>query len=223
MTNIDAVLFDLDSTLCVSDQDEEAVLAEAFDRASVEQYCTVTDIIAAVDDITTPKTPHEFYEFCFAAAAREAGVETPHASALATAYEECLDHSAVSFRPGAEAALEAASDAKLGLVTNGGEANQTVKLEALGITDVFDTHVFVNPSGGVPPKPDPTPFEHALTELDATPADAIHVGDSLGADVAGANALGIDSVWVPYREQITDPIPEPTYTLHSLAEFPSLL
>ncbi|WP_435151749.1 HAD family hydrolase [Haladaptatus sp. DFWS20] len=223
MADFDAILFDLDSTLCVSDQDEEAVLAEAFDRVSVDQYCTVADIIAAVDDISTPKTPHEFYEFCFAVTARKAGIETHHASDLATAYEACLDHSAVSFRPGAEAALAAASDANLGLVTNWDEATQTVKLDALGISDVFDTPVFANPRDGVPPKPDPTPFERALSELDSEPGNTIHVGDSLGADVAGANGLDIDSVWVPYKEQVTDPTPEPTHILPSLAEFPSLL
>ncbi|WP_231184632.1 HAD family hydrolase [Haladaptatus sp. DYF46] len=223
MTDFDAVLFDLDSTLCVSDQNEEALIADAFDRVPVEQYCTLDDIIAAVDGIPTAETPHEFYEFCFAAAARDAGVEEHHASDLATAYEACLDHSAVSFRPGAEAALEAANGTSLGLVTNGDETTQSTKLDALGIADTFDTLVFVDPRNGVPPKPDAAPFEKALTELGATPDDALHVGDSLRADVAGANALGIDSVWVPNEERVTDSAPEPTYTLSSLAEFPSLL
>ncbi len=125
--------------------------------------------------------------------------------------------------PAPKAALEAANDANLGLVTNGDEATQTVKLEALGITDVFDTLVFVDPSGGVPPKPDSAPFERALTALDVEPENAVHVGDSLGADVAGANAMGIDSVWVPHEERIENPTPEPTYTLPSLAEFPTVL
>jgi HAD superfamily hydrolase (TIGR01509 family) len=223
MTYFDAVLFDLDATLCVSDQDEEALLAEAFDRVSVEPYCTLDDIIAAVDDIPIAETSHELYEFCFAATARETGVENHHASALATAYEACLDHSAVSFRPGAEAALAAASGTNLGLVTNGDEATQTVKLDALGITDAFDTHVFVDPRNGVPPKPDAAPFEKALTELGVTPDDALHVGDSLRADVAGANALSIDSVWVPHEERAIESTPEPTHTLTSLAEFPELL
>ena len=223
MTDLDAILFDLDSTLCVSDQDEEALVAEAFDRVSVEQYCTLDDIVAAVDGIPTAETPHEFYEFCFDATARNAGVEDAHASELASAYEACLDHSAVSFRPGAKAALEAASETNVALVTNGDEETQTVKLETLGITDAFDTHVFVDPRGGVPPKPDPTPFERALSELDVKAENTIHVGDSLRADVAGANAFGIDSVWVPYEERVTNPTPEPTYTLPSLAEFPTIL
>lgn len=223
MTDFDAVLFDLDATLCVSDQNEEALIADAFDRVSVEQYCTLDDIIAAVDGIPIAETSHEFYEFCFAAAAREAGVEEHHASALATAYEACLDHSAVSFRPGAEAALEAASGTNLGLVTNGDEASQNTKLDALGIADAFDTLVFVDPRNGVPPKPDAAPFEKALTELGTTPDDALHVGDSLRADVAGANALGIDSVWVPHDERAMEPTPEPTHTLTSLVEFPELL
>ncbi|WP_139136005.1 HAD family hydrolase [Haladaptatus sp. W1] len=194
------------STLCVSEQDEGAVLTDAFDRASVEQYCTVADIIEAVDDIPTAETSHEFYELCFAAA-----------------YEECVDHSAVSFRPGAEDALAAASETNVGLVTNGDEATQTVKLDALGIADAFDTLVFVDPRNGVPPKPDAAPFEKALTDLGVAPDDALHVGDSLRADVAGANALGIDSVWVPHENRRIESAHEPTHTLTSLAEFPELL
>ncbi len=184
---------------------------------------TLDDVIAAIGDIPTAQTSHEFYEFCFDAAARKTGVKEAHASELATAYEACLDHSAVSFRPGAEAALGAASEADIGLVTNGDEATQTIKLDALGIADFFDTLVFVDPPGGVPPKPNPEPFERALTELDANQSETIHVGDSLRADVAGANAFGIDSVWIPYEERVTNPTPEPTYTLPSLAEFPNIL
>lgn len=35
-----------------------------------------------------------------------------------------------------------------------------------------------------------------LDHLDATPETTVHVGDSLGSDVAGANAAGIRSVWL---------------------------
>ncbi len=103
--------------------------------------------------------------------------------------------------------MEAASGTNLELVTNGDEAPQNTKLDALGIADAFDTLVFVDPRNGVPPKPDAAPFEKALTELGTTPNDALHVGDSLRADIAGANALGMDSVWVPHDERAMEPTP----------------
>jgi len=43
-------------------------------------------------------------------------------------------------------------------------------------------------------KPDPRPFERALEALGVAPADAVHVGDDLQADVAGARAAGVEPV-----------------------------
>ena len=45
-------------------------------------------------------------------------------------------------------------------------------------------------------KPDPAIFARALALAGAAPADALHVGDSLSYDVAGARAAGIEAVLV---------------------------
>jgi putative hydrolase of the HAD superfamily len=45
-------------------------------------------------------------------------------------------------------------------------------------------------------KPSPAIFEHALALVRAEPAEAIHVGDSLEEDVAGARAAGIEPVLI---------------------------
>lgn len=45
-------------------------------------------------------------------------------------------------------------------------------------------------------KPAPQVFEEALALAGVGPDDALHVGDSLDADVAGAQAAGIDAVWL---------------------------
>ncbi|WP_261567728.1 HAD family hydrolase [Frankia gtarii] len=50
-------------------------------------------------------------------------------------------------------------------------------------------------------KPRPEPFRLALDHLGLAPGEAWHVGDSLTADVAGANALGIPVVWVNRRRR----------------------
>ncbi len=44
-------------------------------------------------------------------------------------------------------------------------------------------------------KPHPRLFEHALERLDVQADEAVMVGDSLHADVAGAQALGMTAVW----------------------------
>lgn len=75
-------------------------------------------------------------------------------------------------------------DHALGIVTNGGPDTQKPKLDALGLTRSFDTVVYAGYD--VAPKPDPAPFERALGDLDVRPERAVHVGNSLEADVAGA-------------------------------------
>ena len=45
-------------------------------------------------------------------------------------------------------------------------------------------------------KPAPEIFAHALSEAGAAPSDALHVGDSVAEDVAGARATGIEPVLI---------------------------
>jgi putative hydrolase of the HAD superfamily len=45
-------------------------------------------------------------------------------------------------------------------------------------------------------KPDPAIFRAALERLGATAGEAMHVGDSMEHDVAGARAAGLDAVLV---------------------------
>jgi putative hydrolase of the HAD superfamily len=68
-------------------------------------------------------------------------------------------------------------------------------------------------------KPSPAIFERALALVGATPAETIHVGDSLEEDVAGARAAGIAPVLV--RRDGGQPAPG-VRTISSLDELGSL-
>lgn len=219
MTAYDATCFDLDGTLCEPTRDEDELLEATFERAGLEPYCTSADLRAAIPSLPTAETDREFFELLFAEAAERAGRDRSIAPALADAQLEERDPTAVALRPGAERALEAARErGPVGLVTNGGRETQTRKLEALGIADAFDAAVFTDPDAGIHPKPDPAPFERALEGLGVDPARTVHVGDALHADVAGANAMGMDSAWVDLGHETPDEH-EPTYALASLEEF----
>ena len=223
MSPYDAICFDLDRTLCEPTQDADALLAAAFEGVDCEPFCTPADLRAAVPSLPTAETDREFYENLFAEAARRADADPALAAALADRYLEVQDPTAVRFRPGARTALEYARErADVALITNGGRPTQTRKLRALGIEDAFDVRVFTEPSAGIFPKPDAAPFEYALSELGAAPDAAIHVGDSLHADVAGANAMGLDSAWIDLGEGRTDEH-EPTYELSSLEALESIV
>ena len=222
MAAYDAICFDLDHTLCESTQDPTTILERVFERAGCEPFCTPADLQAAVPSLPTAGTDREFYENLFGAVAADADIDLEIAPTLADHYLTIQDPTAVRFRPGAERILEYAGDrGPLALITNGGRPTQTQKLSALGIEDVFDVRVFTDPSAGIHPKPNAAPFEYALGELDVGPEQAIHVGDSLHADVAGANAMGLDSAWLADEGQ-----PEhhqPTYELEALEALESIL
>ncbi len=64
-------------------------------------------------------------------------------------------------------------------------------------------------------KPSPKIFERALAVADVSPAQAIHVGDSIEEDVAGARAAGIEAVLIA---RDGGPTPQGVRAIESLLE-----
>jgi HAD superfamily hydrolase (TIGR01509 family) len=227
MDDLEAVLFDLDGTICVHDQDPVVLWDRAFEDAGVDPPVTPGDV-AGVDaeDTPTVETEHGFFRALYEVAVEEAGgtPDPDRADAVAAAYRTAYDPAQVSYRSGAREALERARERHaVGLVTNGGRDTQTSKLASLGIQESFDAAVYCDPRAGIDPKPDPTPVELALDDL-GVPADrAVLVGDTLRADVGGAHNAGVRSAWVPHRDWDRDPHPDPDHVLDGMDEFAALL
>ncbi|HEY6056630.1 MAG TPA: HAD family hydrolase, partial [Candidatus Limnocylindrales bacterium] len=102
-------------------------------------------------------------------------------------------------------------------------------LEAAGWRACFDAVVVSQTVGWI--KPDRRIFEAAAARLGiARPASVLHVGDDLGADVAGARAVGWRTAWLRSRP-LDSPLPtaeaaadvRPDLTLDRLEELPELL
>jgi putative hydrolase of the HAD superfamily len=73
-------------------------------------------------------------------------------------------------------------------------------------------------------KPHPSIFHAALDAVDAAPGEALYVGDSLGDDVCGAQAAGMDVVWINASgEREPSGSKAPTYTVTRLEDIASLL
>lgn len=66
-------------------------------------------------------------------------------------------------------------------------------LEELGVLPYFE-HVITSCDFGWM-KPHRRIYEHALALFDVPPAEAVMIGDSLHADVAGAQAVGLKAIW----------------------------
>lgn len=90
-------------------------------------------------------------------------------------------------------------------------------LTALGLSeDLFDTVVLS--SDIMRPKPRPEPFQRALAALGLTAAEAVFVGDNLDADIRGAKAVGLTTVWKLNGRHEVPPAPEADYMIHDLWE-----
>lgn len=234
----DAVLFDLDDTLSEYRRGQAELLAASFERAGVEPFFDAADYIAQYDAFygDGETAVDDLRERCFVAICERRGHDPDLGRELAAHYAEERDQTNVRFRPGARQALEATTERlPVAIVTNGDRAMQRAKLDALGIRDRVDTVVY----GGVdvPAKPEPEPFDHALAALESPAERTVHVGNSLGTDVAGATAAGLWSVWTPTPGDLPDGIadpaaadpahpevdPTPDTVLTDLGELPSLL
>jgi putative hydrolase of the HAD superfamily len=68
-------------------------------------------------------------------------------------------------------------------------------------------------------KPHAGIFRHALREARVSAGEALHVGDHLDADVAGARSLGISAVLIDRRDRYSEAdVPDGVPLIHSLAE-----
>jgi len=83
---------------------------------------------------------------------------------------------------------------KLAVITNGPGTTQRDKLQFLKLEPYFDVCTISGEVGHN--KPSAAIFEHTLGALGVTADEALHVGDSLPADVAGALGAGMTAVWL---------------------------
>ena len=82
----------------------------------------------------------------------------------------------------------------LAVVTNGPTSVQAHKIRAAGLDEVADA-VCISEEVGVR-KPDPLIFRTAARRAGVSLEGAWMIGDNLDADIAGAQGVGVRSVWV---------------------------
>ncbi|MFW6600421.1 HAD family hydrolase [Propionibacteriaceae bacterium Y2011] len=102
------------------------------------------------------------------------------------------------------------------IVTNGAHAQQSRKVATLGLAPYVDA-VVVSESAGHR-KPEPEIFQLAAAAARADLDGAWMIGDSAHADIAGAQAVGIGSVWLHRTRSWPDELPEPDHHADSFAD-----
>ncbi|MBV7270074.1 YjjG family noncanonical pyrimidine nucleotidase [Winogradskyella luteola] len=86
---------------------------------------------------------------------------------------------------------------ELHIITNGFEEAQERKMKNSNIRDYFKT-ITNSEMVGVK-KPNPKIFNFALDSANALPEESIMIGDSLEADIEGADNIGMDTIYFDYR------------------------
>ncbi|RYG07104.1 MAG: noncanonical pyrimidine nucleotidase, YjjG family [Chitinophagaceae bacterium] len=81
----------------------------------------------------------------------------------------------------------------LHIISNGFKETTLTKMRVSGLNPYF-THVIISEDVGVN-KPNPTIFQYALDKADAKKEESIMIGDSLEADIRGAQDFGIPAIF----------------------------
>jgi FMN hydrolase / 5-amino-6-(5-phospho-D-ribitylamino)uracil phosphatase len=191
------VTFDGDDTLWAIEPVMEAALrdacqafAEAFPGTQVTREELLADRLAVQDELP-PESDLRLYRR--AAYRRRAdllgGAPDAVVDQLADRFH-LLRSSLIEPYPDALGVLERLSaSAQLGFITNG---NADVEATPFAGRFAFRLHALVHG----PSKPDVGLFMHALARSGVPAQAAVHVGDSLSCDVAGAQAAGFRAVWL---------------------------
>ena len=109
-----------------------------------------------------------------------------------------------------------------GVIANGKSKIKEYRLHALGIEHVIN-YMSTSQTVGVR-KPHPKIFEDILEKLDTKPEETMYVGDDPLNDVAPARAMGMISVWFKDEDAEIEPLPEEVdFTITTLEELLTIL
>ena len=106
---------------------------------------------------------------------------------------------------------------KLHLISNGFQESTEMKIEKTGLGDYFHTIVISECVGCN--KPDKAIFEFALTGAQATVDESLMIGDSIEADIRGAQAFGMKAIYFnPARKEKPEDVRHEIVELRQLME-----
>ncbi len=83
---------------------------------------------------------------------------------------------------------------KMAVLTNGQQAQQEAKLQAIGLSQMFEGCLAIGTVEAL--KPDPRAFQQLCRLLDCEPNEVLFVGDDLDVDVRAAVNAGLKGVWL---------------------------
>ena len=232
MTDLRAVLFDIDDTLCATTEfarrarlnavramlaagllsDEQTVLAELAEVISEfsSNYEHHFDKLL----LRLPPAAHEHLNRALVVAA---GVAAYHD----TKFQELEPFEGVH-QLFADLGV---AGVRVGIITHGWTVKQAEKLVRLGLVGFLDPQaIFISDQVGIS-KPNPKLYSTALRSLGLTPAESMYVGDNPAHDIAPPKSLGMVTVWAraAAKHQPEGAADKPDHTIDSFADLRAIL
>ena len=214
MAFIRAVLFDLGGTLMYSRDPWEPIFERGY-QALADSFCEQGITLDCVElpkvvryhlDRYFARRDEDLFETTYVTVLRELLTEKGHPNADTKTIRRALDafyaHTQPNWILEEDALLTLrtleAGGYRLGLVSNAGDNKDVFQLiDRFKIEPFFD---FILTSAACSyRKPHPRIFELALAHWNIPPGEIAMVGDSLEADIRGAQELGIHGVWITRR------------------------
>ena len=222
------LLFDLDHTLLDFESAEETALTQMLEDMNFPDVQDFKDYYKPMNqglwkDLEQKKlTKQELVDSRFAIAFAHFGSEVD-GEEMALCYQDYIRQQGQNF-PGAEDLLAKLVERGYQLygATNGVTAIQQGRLKQSAITPYFK-EIFISEQLGTQ-KPEVAFYEKIGNLIPGFAKEqALMIGDSLTADIAGGNAAGIDTVWYnPDHKENTSQV-VPTYTVSNYQEIADLL
>lgn len=224
------VLFDLDGTLFDYDRSEAAAVTATLADADVTATDEVVAVYREVNAVhwrrreageTTPRRLRvERWQDTFATLGLP---PPPDVAWLAERYVGHLATGAHLLDHAVDTVRAVARNHRVGYLTNGLADVQRPRLAASPLGDLAEVTIISDEVGAA--KPGPAIFDAAFAAMGDPPREAVTVvGDSLTADIAGAVAYGLRSVWfAPDHDRVPPGAPQPDHHIRHLSELPPLL
>jgi len=231
LTDLKAVLFDLDGTLFDWDLAQREALSLVA-RELPHLFAGVDEAVAfrvfldsdraAMEGLDEVSPPDEFRARRSTLFLRMLGLDEAHAERVAAAHTRLYPavHAPVD---GARSVVRSlAGSFQLGVVSNGLPDTQYRKLETLGVRPLFGCIVLSGEVGFW--KPDPRIFWEATTSLGRETGECLYVGDSYDHDVVGAKRAGLRVCWLnPQGLPPSQMDVEPDYQVSALGQVLGIL
>lgn len=221
------LMFDLDDTLLDFDAAEHMALPQIFDlynfplneerhevyrRINFGLWRDLEEGRITRDELMSTRFALTFAHFGLDINGREADEK----------YRELLTDCKVFVEGAYEVVEELSKHFNLYIASNGVTATQHKRLQVTGLKPFFK-HVIVSEETGTQ-KPFEPFFHYAFERIENfRPEETLMIGDSLTADIAGGNRVGIDTCWLNWRGKSNTTPHEPTYEINKLADLHVLL